>query len=105
MTNLLLMFGVFVASFVVGYILIVRVPTRLHTPLMSMTNAISGVTILGCLLLFAITKTTESETVRLTAIQMAVGAVAIVLATFNVVGGFTITDRMLKMFQKKDGSS
>lgn len=91
MTNLLLMLGVFAASFAVGYILIVRIPARLHTPLMSMTNAISGVTILGCLLLFC---------AELTAGQKAMGALATVLAAFNVVGGFAITDRMLKMFHR-----
>lgn len=91
MTNLLLMLGVFVASFGVGYGLISRVPPLLHTPLMSMTNAISAVTILGALLLFAEPATT-AETV--------LGALAIVTATFNVYGGFYITDRMLGLFRK-----
>ena len=96
MLDLLLMVSVFVISFVVGYLLISRVPTRLHTPLMSMTNAISAVTILGGILLFAV-ETTAAEKV--------LGALAIILAAFNVIGGFAITDRMLKMFHRKEPPS
>jgi NAD(P) transhydrogenase subunit alpha len=92
MTNLFLMVGVFLASFLVGYALISKVPPLLHTPLMSMTNAISAITILGALLLFAVpTKTPETLW----------GAIAIATATFNVVGGFYITDRMLGLFKGK----
>ncbi len=92
MANLLLMVGVFLASFGVGYVLISRVPPLLHTPLMSMTNAISAITILGALLLFA-APTHTVETV--------LGAAAIVTATFNVYGGFYITDKMLGLFRGK----
>ena len=95
MVDLLLMVSVFAASFAVGYVLISRVPPRLHTPLMSMTNAISAVTILGGFLLFA------AET---SVCQAVVGASAIALAAFNVVGGFAITDRMVKMFHRKEPS-
>jgi len=91
MADLLLMASVFVASFVVGYLLISRVPPRLHTPLMSMTNAVSAVTILGGILLFA---------VETTVWQKVLGGLAIALAAFNVVGGFAITDRMLRMFHR-----
>ena len=91
MADLLLMASVFAASFVVGYLLISRVPPRLHTPLMSMTNAVSAVTILGGILLFAV-ETTVSQKV--------LGVLAIALAAFNVVGGFAITDRMLRMFHR-----
>ncbi|ACN13705.1 PntA2 [Desulforapulum autotrophicum HRM2] len=94
MINLLLMLGVFLFSFVVGYFLISRVPTLLHTPLMSMTNAISAVTILGALILFSV-KSTGTEQV--------IGGVAFVMAAFNLVGGFAITDRMLRLFKKKEG--
>jgi len=90
MVDLLLMVSVFAVSSVVGYLLIARVPPRLHTPLMSMTNAVSAVTILGGLLLFA------ADT---TVLQTALGALAIVAAAFNLVGGFAITDRMLRMFR------
>jgi NAD(P) transhydrogenase subunit alpha len=92
MTELLIMVSVFVLSFVIGYLLISRVPPLLHTPLMSMTNAISAVTILGALILFSV-ETTLADKV--------LGALAIAMAAFNVVGGFAITDRMLKLFRKK----
>ncbi|HKJ97774.1 MAG TPA: NAD(P) transhydrogenase subunit alpha [Desulfotignum sp.] len=94
MTNLILMAGVFVFSFVVGYFLISRIPTLLHTPLMSMTNAISAVTILGVLILFSVTSTRSEQII---------GSVAFIMAAFNLVGGFAITDRMLRMFRKKQG--
>jgi len=94
MTNLLLMIGVFVFSFGIGYVLISRVPPLLHTPLMSMTNAISAVTILGALILFAIEPTP---------IERIIGAIALITAAFNVVGGFAITDRMLSLFKKGKG--
>lgn len=91
MADLALMLLVFALSFGIGYLLISRVPPLLHTPLMSMTNAVSAVTILGGILLFA------AET---TVCQMVLGALAIALAAFNVVGGFAITDRMLRMFHR-----
>ncbi len=94
MADLALMASVFAVSFAVGYLLISRVPPRLHTPLMSMTNAVSAVTVLGGVLLFA---------VEITVWQTALGAVAIALAAFNVVGGFAITDRMLRMFHRHHG--
>ena len=92
MANLLLMAGVFLASFVIGYLLISKVPSLLHTPLMSMTNAISAVTILGALILFS---------VETSVVEKVLGALAIITATFNVVGGFAITDRMLRIFKEK----
>ena len=61
MSNLLLMVGVFLASFIVGYLLISRVPPLLHTPLMSMTNAISAVTILGAVILFSLPNNTPGK--------------------------------------------
>ena len=93
MANLILMVGVFLFSFVMGYILISRIPTLLHTPLMSMTNAISAVTILGVLILFSVASTRA---------EIIIGSIALVMASFNLVGGFTITDRMLRLFRKKD---
>ncbi len=95
MANLILMAGVFLFSFVLGYILISRIPTLLHTPLMSMTNAISAVTILGVLILFSVTSTHA---------EIIIGSIALVMAAFNLVGGFVITDRMLRLFKKKDGA-
>jgi len=92
MNDLILLLGVFGFSFVVGYLLISRVPPLLHTPLMSMTNAISAVTILGALLLFSV----ESGP-----FEAALGAIALLTAAFNVIGGFAITGRMLLLFRKK----
>lgn len=91
MADIALMLGVMVFSFVVGYLLISRVPQLLHTPLMSMTNAISAVTILGGLILFS---------QDLQGIEKALGGIAIVMASFNIIGGFAITDRMLALFKK-----
>ncbi len=96
MFNLLLMAVVFIGSFAIGYVLISRVPPLLHTPLMSMTNAISAITILAALILFS---------VPTTSIEKILGAIAITTATFNVVGGFAITDRMLKLFKGKKKTS
>ena len=93
MTELLLMAGVFVFSFLIGRFLISKVPSLLHTPLMSMTNAISAVIILGALLLF---------TTGLSPAEKVLAAAAIVLATFNVAGGIAITDRMLRLFKDKE---
>ena len=93
MNEVLLMLGIFVAGFGLGYLFITRVPQMLHTPLMSMTNAISAVTILGALLLFS---------VETSAFEKVCGAAAIITAIFNVAGGFVITDRMLGMFRRKN---
>lgn len=93
MVDLLIMLLVFILAFGVGYMLISRVPPLLHTPLMSMTNAISAVTILGGLLLFSL-ETNPLEKV--------LGSAALVMALFNLVGGFVITDRMLKLFRKDE---
>ena len=89
--SIIIMVVVFAASFGIGYALISKVPQRLHTPLMSMTNAISAVTILGALLLF---------TVPANALEKSLGAVALLTAGFNLVGGFSVTARMLKMFKR-----
>lgn len=87
---------IFVISIFLGVELIAKVPSQLHTPLMSGSNAISGITIVGALL-----ATTGGES--MTANVMAV--VAIAAATVNVVGGYLVTDRMLAMFRRKDGKS
>jgi NAD(P) transhydrogenase subunit alpha len=92
MNELIIMLLVFALSILIGYLLISRVPPLLHTPLMSMTNAISAVTILGALLVFA-------DPTNIT--EYILGAAAIVMAAFNVVGGFVITERMLKLFKNK----
>ena len=91
MGDLLILLAVFVAAVLVGYLLISRVPQMLHTPLMSMTNAISAVTILGALLVFSASPGPGGTIV---------GAAALLLAMFNLVGGFAITERMLRFFRK-----
>jgi proton-translocating NAD(P)+ transhydrogenase subunit alpha len=83
---------VFVLAVFIGFEVINKVPPLLHTPLMSGSNAISGITIIGAMLSVA-TPDPLSTTL---------GFVAIVLATINVVGGFLVTHRMLGMFKKKD---
>jgi len=80
----------FIIAATAGYRLISDVPSLLHTPLMSGMNALSGVTVSGALLATAFAVKSSSEIA---------GATAIVLASINVVGGFLVTDRMLKMFK------
>ncbi|MBW6534764.1 MAG: NAD(P) transhydrogenase subunit alpha [Mariniphaga sp.] len=91
-----ILIGVFIVASVVGYLLINNVPSRLHTPLMSGMNALSGVTILGALLATA-TALSASNPVT----SYIFGSIAIILAMINVAGGFAVTNRMLKMFGKK----
>jgi len=83
---------VFILSVFVGIEVIARVPSILHTPLMSGSNAIHGVIIVGAILVLGNATTTTEEVL---------GFVAVILATLNVVGGFTVTDRMLEMFRAK----
>ena len=85
----------FIIATIVGYKVISAVPSLLHTPLMSGTNALSGVTVLG-----ALAVTAMAQTMGNSAMGQLLGAVAIVLAMINVVGGFLVTDRMLRMFKK-----
>ena len=81
---------VFVLAIFLGFEVITKVPPTLHTPLMSGSNAISGITILGAIL---------SAGAQHTTLSAALGTLAVVLATINVVGGFLVTDRMLQMFK------
>ena len=92
MSHILLMAGVFIAAFAIGHYLISRIPSLLHTPLMSMTNAISAATIIGAVTLFA---------QPLPGLVKYLGLAAITAAAFNVAGGFAITARMLRMFRGK----
>jgi H+-translocating NAD(P) transhydrogenase subunit alpha len=82
---------VFVLAAFVGYQVIARVPPLLHTPLMSATNAISGISLVGSLVLAGSDHGLVSTVL---------GTLAVTAATINVVGGFMITDRMLRMFKK-----
>jgi H+-translocating NAD(P) transhydrogenase subunit alpha len=81
---------VFVLAAFVGYMVISRVPPLLHTPLMAATNAISGISLVGSIIAAGAARNN---------VATALGFVAVVAATSNIVGGFLITDRMLRMFK------
>ena len=83
---------VFVLAIFLGFELISKVPSTLHTPLMSGSNAISGITLIGAL------ASLRTDNVTVTVI---LGTLAVALATINVVGGYAVTDRMLQMFKKR----
>ena len=89
-TSLLNEFTVFVLAIFIGFEVISKVPTILHTPLMSGTNAIHGIILVGAIVIAAGASSP---------IEIALGLVAVILATTNVVGGFVVTDRMLEMFK------
>jgi NAD(P) transhydrogenase subunit alpha len=80
---------IFVLSLFIGFEIITKIPPTLHTPLMSGSNAISGITVVGAIL------AGQGWT------GTALGFLAVVMATINVVGGFLVTHRMLEMFRKK----
>ena len=84
---------IFVLAIFIGFEVITKVPSTLHTPLMSGSNAISGITIVGALLC------SFSETFA--SFGVVLGFLAVVFATINVVGGYVVTNRMLRMFLKK----
>ncbi len=87
---------IFVLAIFLGFELINKVPSTLHTPLMSGSNAISGITLVGAL---ALAGSAEQELATI------LGTAAVALATINVVGGYMVTDRMLAMFKKKQGGN
>jgi NAD(P) transhydrogenase subunit alpha len=91
---LTLLLFIFVLSMFLGVELISKVPSQLHTPLMSGANAISGITIVAALL---------SAGKGDQPFVIALGTAAVALATINVVGGYLVTDRMLRMFKRKEG--
>ena len=94
--ELILTSFIFVLSLLLGFELITKIPATLHTPLMSGTNAISGVTIIGALI-----SSGSGEQV----VSVILGTAAVVFATVNVVGGYMVTDRMLAMLKKKSRNS
>ena len=83
---------VFVLAVFIGFEIISKVPTMLHTPLMSGTNFIHGIVIVGAIIILGFADDTFTKTI---------GFIAMVLATANVVGGWFVTDRMLEMFKRK----
>ncbi len=88
---LLVSLYIFVLAIFVGFEVITKVPPLLHTPLMSGSNAISGITVVGALI---------SAGAGETGLSAILGLIAVIFATINVVGGFLVTDRMLEMFKK-----
>ncbi len=92
--DLMLLFFIFTLAAFLGFELIAKVPSQLHTPLMSGSNAISGITIVGAIIAAGTDDGSWLTTV--------LGTGAVVLATINVVGGYLVTDRMLGMFKKKE---
>jgi NAD(P) transhydrogenase subunit alpha len=95
--DLVMLITVFVLAIYVGVEIITKVPPTLHTPLMSGSNAISGITIIGALILAGVL---ESDP-QFNQLAKIMAFVAVIFATINVVGGFLVTGRMLKMFQRK----
>ena len=93
MESLVSALTIFVLAIFVGFEIITKVPPTLHTPLMSGSNAISGITLIGALL---------SAGTQHSTLTTILGLVAVIFATINVVGGFLVTHRMLKMFHRKD---
>ncbi len=91
--NFLILLYIFALSIFAGYQVISKVPQLLHTPLMAFTNAISGISLVASLVI-------AGEGLNLA--SSILGAVAVAAASINVVGGFLITDRMLRMFKKKE---
>ena len=92
-TTFILDISVLVLAGFVGYFVISKVPNTLHTPLMSGTNAIHGIVVLGALLLMHIARGWFEQVLLV---------IAVAFGTINVVGGFLVTDRMLEMFKAKD---
>lgn len=95
---LLLYVYVFILAGFVGYMVIQRVPPLLHTPLMAATNAISGISLVGSIIAAGAGYDNNP-------VATILGFIAVVCATANIVGGFIITDRMLRMFRKDGGGS
>ena len=99
-TDLLVQIYVFVLALFVGFEVITKVPPTLHTPLMSGSNAISGVTLVGAIIAAGSIDIHLSRLWDSLTVTSILGFVAIIFATINVVGGFLVTDRMLKMFKR-----
>ena len=92
MSNELALLGIFILSVFVGFEVVSKVSTTLHTPLMSGANAIHGVILVGAIVVADHAKTT---------LEISLAIAAVILATINMVGGFVVTDRMLQMFKGK----
>lgn len=94
--EIILLLFTFVLAIFLGFELISKVPSQLHTPLMSGSNAISGISIVGALMAAGLSSDTT--------LGIILGLVAVICATINVVGGYLVTDRMLSMFKTREGN-
>jgi len=92
---------VFLLAVFVGFEVITKVPPTLHTPLMSGSNAISGITVVGAFLASGMPRMQDALFLGLSMVQI-LGFLAVTFATINVIGGFLVTHRMLAMFKRKD---
>ena len=92
MSNEIALLAIFILSVFVGFEVVSKVSTTLHTPLMSGANAIHGVILVGAIVVADHAKTT---------LEISLAIAAVILATINMVGGFVVTDRMLQMFKSK----
>lgn len=95
MNDFVNVFTVFVLAIFVGYYVVWGVTPALHTPLMAVTNALSGIIVVGAMLQAV---TIDGNSVTATSV---IGAIAVLLASINIFGGFAVTERMLDMFKKK----
>jgi len=93
--GLVILLVIFVLAMFVGFEVIAKVPNTLHTPLMSGSNALSGITIIGAMIVAGMGTTT---------LATILGVIAVAFAMINVVGGYVVTDRMLQMFKTKPGA-
>jgi H+-translocating NAD(P) transhydrogenase subunit alpha len=92
MSDVVALFSIFILAIFIGFEVVSKVSTTLHTPLMSGANAIHGVILVGAIIVADHSDTT---------LELTLSLIAIVLATINMVGGFVVTDRMLEMFKGK----
>ncbi len=99
--DLVMLLTIFMLAIFVGFEVITKVPPTLHTPLMSGSNAISGIMVIGALLLAGATGD-HGPAVSGYKLTQIIGLLALIFATINLVGGFWVTHRMLGMFRKKD---
>ncbi len=95
MMDMLLLLFTFVLAIFLGFELISKVPSQLHTPLMSGSNAISGISIVGALMAAGLSSDTT--------LGVILGLLAVICASINVFGGYLVTNRMLAMFKTKEG--
>lgn len=95
MTNPFVLVLIFIVSSLIGYFVIKKIPSLLHTPLMSGMNALSGITVIGAITVMMVSLKDKGS------LLIILSAIAIVLAMINVVGGFGVTERMLRMFRSK----